>query len=302
VKRFWLGVVVVLGTFTYSAADPGTADRLAREAETLAATGDFLAAAARFREAYAADPRAELICNVGVAYHKATDLPRAQLTLTRCLERGTALDPKFVEAARAVLASVEGTLRVEAYTPLEIVVEPPSATVAIASFADDETFVGSRVVWMPYGTHRVTFSADGYREQVIEVVASSHDRTPVRAKLERVVLVVPRVTPRAHTEQRSKIPAIVATGITVFLISGAAYSYNEAHVRAERAPFALSDEIYANDLEDVDSWNRRMVISASLALVGAGASSLLWYRALQPVQVEIAPSGSGVAMWFRGHF
>ncbi|MEO7097427.1 MAG: hypothetical protein ABI175_29470, partial [Polyangiales bacterium] len=48
-----------------------------QEAERLGKAGDVLGAAAQFRAAFAADPRADLLCNVGVAYFKAkTEMPR----------------------------------------------------------------------------------------------------------------------------------------------------------------------------------------------------------------------------------
>src|SRR6187401_2934009 len=85
-------------------ADAAAADALVRDAEALAAAGDFLGAAAKFREAYTADRRIELMCNVGIAYHKAKDLSRSQLYLSHCLKRGVALEAQFVAAVRGVLA------------------------------------------------------------------------------------------------------------------------------------------------------------------------------------------------------
>src|SRR5215470_17873339 len=98
--------VIVIATLIAvdARADPRTADQAAAEADARARAKDYLGAAAKFREAYAADPRPDLICNVGVAYHKAQELPRAQLFLSRCLERGSALDSAFIDVVRATLA------------------------------------------------------------------------------------------------------------------------------------------------------------------------------------------------------
>jgi len=70
-----LAIIAVLAA--RATADPATAEQRAAEAKDRATHGDLPGAAAKFREAYAADPRPDLICNVGIAYYKAKDLPRA---------------------------------------------------------------------------------------------------------------------------------------------------------------------------------------------------------------------------------
>src|SRR5688572_14838155 len=61
------------------AAPPGEALTRARAAEARARAGDYAGAIVLFKQAFALDGRAEYACNVGVAYYKARDLPRAQL-------------------------------------------------------------------------------------------------------------------------------------------------------------------------------------------------------------------------------
>src|ERR1700704_4949178 len=117
-------IAMLIAAGTESRADPATADKAAAEADVRVLAKDFLGAAAKFREAYAADPRPGLICNVGVAYNKAQELPRAQLYLGRCLERGSALPGPFIDGVRATLAKIEAALKVGNYTPIDIVVEP----------------------------------------------------------------------------------------------------------------------------------------------------------------------------------
>src|SRR5262245_13850476 len=93
-----------------AAANPAAADRAAAGANALARDGKLVGAAATFREAWQADRlRPELFCNIGIAYYKAKDLVRAHLLLGQCLEQA-ALDPKFVDAARTAMASVEAVL------------------------------------------------------------------------------------------------------------------------------------------------------------------------------------------------
>src|SRR5262245_15346658 len=141
---------VLIGTILVAAAtahaDPQAADRAAAEADALARAKDFRGAAAKFREAYAADPRPDFICNVGVAYHRAQELSRAQLFLSRCLERGSALPGTFIDAVRSALSKLEAAVKVGRYTPVDVVVEPRFATVALDAFAADETFEGGRTL------------------------------------------------------------------------------------------------------------------------------------------------------------
>src|SRR6185436_20471106 len=158
-------IATILVAAATARADPQVADRAAAEADALARAKDFRGAAAKFREAYAADPRPDFMCNIGVAYHKAQELPRAQLFLSRCLERGSALDGKFIDVVRATLARLEVTLKAGNYTPVDVVVEPRFATVAIDAFAPDETFDGGRTVWLSFGAYQVTARAEGYRAQ-----------------------------------------------------------------------------------------------------------------------------------------
>jgi hypothetical protein len=196
-----IGSIVVGSTVVaeLARADTAAANRAAAEADALARAKDFRGAAAKFREAYAADPRPDLICNIGVAYHKAPDLSRAHLYLSRCLERGSALDDsKFLDVVRTTMSRIEAALRAGSYTPVDIVVEPRIATVAIDAFAADETFDGGRVVWLPYGNYRVTVRADGYRAQTVAVTAKDRAVHPLRVTLEHepVVVVPPSSTDR----------------------------------------------------------------------------------------------------------
>src|SRR4029079_208300 len=152
-------------------AQPAVANRAAAEADQRALAKDYLGAAAKFREAYAADPRPDLICNVGVAYHKAQELPRAQLFLSRCLERGSALRGSFIDVVRATMSRLEAQLKAGKFTPVDVVVEPRFAPIAIDAFAADEGFEGGRTVWLAFGTYHVTVRADGYAPRTVEVVA-----------------------------------------------------------------------------------------------------------------------------------
>src|ERR1044071_3461043 len=163
-------VCTILVAAPSARADTQTANRAAAEADALLRAKDFRGAAAKFREAYAADPRPDFMCNVGVAYHKAQELPRAQLFLSRCLERGSALDGSFIDVVRATMSRLEASLKAGKFTPVDVVVDPRFASVAVDAFAADETFEGGRTVWLGFGTYHVTVRADGYAPKTIEVV------------------------------------------------------------------------------------------------------------------------------------
>lgn len=283
-------------------ADAAAADAAAKLAEDLAAAGDFVGAAARYREAYAADPRIELMCNVGIAYHKAKDLPRAQLYLSHCLKRGTALEAQFVAAVRGVLATVEGALKAGEFTPVDIVVDPEATAVTIG----DASFIGPHLIWLPFGKHELAFHAEGYIDQTIAIDVTGRDTTPVSVKLEKkpdpkpIVIEKPvKVRKRAH----SIYPAIGASAFTAGAIVFAVVSFTKAHRRSEITPFALTDEVYDRDTAYIEKWNNRLAISGIAALLGAGASGWLWYRALtKTTEVEVLPAKTGAQVTFRMRF
>jgi hypothetical protein len=284
-------------------AQPAKADALVREAETLAGAGDFLGAAAKYRDAYAADPRVDLMCNVGIAFHKAKDLPRAQLYLSHCLKRGTALEAQFVAAVRGVLATVEGALKQGDFTPVDIVVDPEATVVAFG----DASFVGSHLVWFPYGQHTLTFHAEGFIDQTIEITAAARATTPLAIKLEKkpdpAPIVIVKPAPKIKRSARSMYPAIGASAFTLGATIFAIVAFQRAHDRADIAAFAVREEVYEADKAYVSKWNTRLAISGAFAVLGAGASGFLWYRALTPAtKVELTPTSSGATVTFRTRF
>ncbi len=296
-------IAALCAIHTPAHADPTKAAEFERDAETLAAAGDFLAAAAKYREAYTADPRVDLMCNVGIAYHKAKDLPRAQLYLSHCLKRGTALEAQFVAAVRGVLATVEGTLRQGDFTPVDIVVDPEATAVTIG----DASFIGPHLVWLPYGKHVLAFHAEGYVDQSIEITTAARETTPLSIKLERkpdpkpIVIVKPGQ--RVQRSSRSMLPAIGASAITVGATIFAYISFDRAHQRADIAAFASNPAVYDADKAYVSKWNQRLAISGAFAVLGAAASGFLWYRALTPAtRVEVTPSTTGTTVTFRTRF
>jgi hypothetical protein len=283
-------------------ADAAAADAAEKQAQDLAAAGDFAGAATKYREAYAADPRIELMCNVGIAYHKAKDLPRAQLYLSHCLKRGVALEAQFVASVRGVLATVEGALKAGDFTPVDIVVDPEATSVTI----DDASFIGPHLLWLPYGKHELAFHAGGYVDQSIEIEVTGRETTPISVKLEKQPDPKPIVIEKPiklHRSAHSIYPAIGASAFTGAAIIFAVVAFTKAHRRADVAAFAVSDTIHDDDAAYIDKWNNRLALGGIAALLGAGASGWLWYRALSSsTEVEVLPARAGAQVTFRMTF
>jgi tetratricopeptide (TPR) repeat protein len=305
VIRASFALLLVASAVTISAADPAAADKAAAEADRLAKAGDFKGAAANFAEAFRQDPtRPLLFCNVGISYFKAKELPRAHLLLSRCLERA-ALEPGFVEQARAVLADVEATLREKGHTPVSVTIDPSASSVAIVEFGPDEAFVGSRVIWLPFGTFHLTVHAEGYTDETVEVVAQTPDPKVVPIKLQKKPEVGP--IPTGPTTRRlpvSKTPALAVSGGTVALVGLAILSYSLAHSRADSADAAIDKDTFLADRKSMNTWNATLVVSGSLAIVGVGLSGYLWYRVTRGkiVPVEVNANGNGASVSFGGRF
>jgi hypothetical protein len=323
-------VAVLIGTIVAAAAvaraDPQTATRLAAEADALALAKDYVGAAAKFREAYAADPRPELICNVGVAYLRAKELPRAQLFLSRCLERGSALKGKFIDDVRATMSRLEASLKAGRYTPVDVVVEPRFATVAIDAFAPDEAFEGGRTLWLAFGTYHVTVRADGYAPRTVELNAGNGALLPLRVTLEREVIVPPKREPEpaekapppggvvgpttgeierppapAPSHRPSMLPAIAATAATVVAASFAIIARLKAGDHADRARFALDTDNFDSEADATQRWNTFFGVGVAVAGASAVASGYFWYRVVKAppstaARVEVSRHGASITL------
>src|SRR5688500_4665223 len=103
----WTVLCALVAVARVASADDDPALTAARAAEQLGKAGNFVGAAAKFREAYKLDPRPQFLCNVGVAYFNAKDHPRAQLYLGECLQRANALDATLVKRLRTLVTSAE---------------------------------------------------------------------------------------------------------------------------------------------------------------------------------------------------
>jgi hypothetical protein len=285
----WVIVTAMLALSAQASADPAGADAEVKLAEEAAAKGDFVGAASHYKLAHAADARPELICNAGVAYYKAKDATRAHLYLSRCQERGTALDADFVSAVRAALAAVEAMLRGGAFTPVDVVVKPEGATVTIGALGPTDAFVGSRLVWLPHGRHTLTVKAEGYVDKVEDINAQAADRLPVSVTLDKVAVVntdvkLPRPdeTPQPIVEtpegRPSKVSAYVAIGGTVLALVVAGIAHSQMRDEEELTRNGLTNEQRMDHAESASSWNTVRYVTGGIGIAGAAASAFLILR------------------------
>jgi len=293
------------------AADAALA--LARQGETAAAGGDFTGAVSLFKQALAKDPRPEYQCNVGVAYYKGGDLPRAQLFLSLCLTRGSHLDATFLGAVRDVLVSVEDTLRAGEFSPIDVVVTPASAEITVSAFEADEVVVGSRLLWLPVGEHTITVAATGFDTETVTVTAQGHDPVRVPVTLAKSVVAVPdpiereQPTSRLETDHRGgwRRAAWIGTGVTgvVALLTVAQYVKAwGATTDAGEQPPGLDYTIAAREAQrQID----RLYIAYGVTALCAAVTAGLWWqsRPRERMVLGAAPtSDGGGAVWLSGAF
>jgi hypothetical protein len=309
-------------------ADSRAADKAVAEAQTRAANNDFVGAAAKYREAFKADPRPELMCNVGVAYYKAKDLPKAQRYLDHCLSIGTSLDRAFIDNVKKVLAQVESTLAAGNFTPVEILVQPSTATTTVAGGVPfDEPILGSHRMWFPFGKYKLTVHAEGHVDAVIDVDAKDRTAVPARVALETAPVVEvgsaqgsqgsadtgsagsnSAGSGSALVEQSpagakpSLLPPIIASVASVGAgVIGLGF-FRAARQRAEEAGEATDETAYNKLVEQARSRQHISWVVGGLAGAGAIVSGILWYRYASAPRVEIQASGNGAAISLSGRW
>ena len=307
-------LVIAVALVGRAAADPAKADALAAEANAAARTGDFAGAAAKFRAAYAEDPRPELVCNVGVAYYKANDLVRAHHYLSTCQAQGAKLDAKFVANVAAVVQEVESELAKGPYVRLDFAAEPANATITVVGAPFDDPVTGR--VWLELGHYRATIHADGFVDQTLEIDASAKQPQRIAAKLlpqpeptpipnpnpNPNPIPTPRPNPHptpiasAPPEHHSYTPALVASGTTIVVGTLAVLAFTHALSINDQAAAATDFKTYEGYRSSTLGWEHASWAAGSIAAAGAVISGLLWYRA---VHVEIEPASAVVAFTTR---
>jgi hypothetical protein len=280
----------------------------ASAAEQLAASQKYEDAAVGFRAAYRLDPQPAYLCNVGVAYHRAKLLPQAMIYLSDCLRLGRTLDPTIVGLARRVLADAQRTLGAVDFAPVTIDVKPEGTSIAISTFDPDETFVGSHVVWLPFGKHTVSATAAGYEPALVAFEVKTRTERELRVELQRVapvatspVVVTPKAPRRLVTTTRSKIPPIVATAMTLAVAGAALGIYGHASGIVDSAAAATIDrDEYDRRIDRAHTWQHASWALAGVAGAGAIVSGILWVRSMGTTTIDVAPTAEGGAVTLSG--
>jgi hypothetical protein len=299
-------IVVIAGLLfaTPAAADRATADQLAADAETLAKAGNLADAAAKFLAAYAADPRPELACDVGVAYYKLAQLPRAERYLKTCVDTGKGLEPAFLERVRGVLTSVEAALVTQDVTPVDLVLEPQAAVGTIDLWPDEPIANASRV-WLAFGHYRLSVRAPGYIEKTVEFDASSHAPSVQRVTLTALPPApgVPGLVTRAPPPS-DKLANELLIGAGAAAVVGIGFHLGALHVRGELADAQTGTE-WDQHNGSFEALRDLTVLCYALA-VGAGAyGGYLRYRNMHArdtgpaVGAALVPGGAAVQIEWR---
>jgi len=306
-----VAVIALAASSVPAWADSARSEQLGREAEALASSGDYPGAAARYRDAYREFPRPDLMCNVGVAYYKAKDLPRAHRYLDQCVTSRGSLDKDFIANVRMVLTAVEQKLSTGDYKPLNFIIQPQSATTTFASGDHDEPLVGSRQVWVPFGSYRVTIHAEGYVDRVLEITATNRDRDEHSVKLEPITAAkptpdpdrprpVPDMPPPPPARERSLVAPIIAsaaTGVLGGIAVGFYFAARSSAADANDEQVARAD--YAVHADDARSRQRISWGFGAVAGAAAITATILWVRAMRkpaPVEVSATRTSAGILL------
>ncbi len=292
-------VGVTIAAVSRAAAGPREdALALAQQATERAAAGDLAGAVTLFKRAYGTDARAEYQCNIGAAYFKLHDLPRAHAFLTVCLARAGALKPEAAASFREVLTFVDGELRGGGYAAVDVTVDPPAALVRPALFADDETFAAPHTFWLPLGKHDIVATATGFQRGSRQVDLTRNERVPLRLQLEP--------TPPPPPPERipgSRRPAAIALISAVgFLAIGVTFHVLAASTRDDLSRLPAGPDY--DDTHDRFALQRGVAIGGyALAAVGTGVGIYLWRRAARGTLVPAAAVGAdGAAITLSGRF
>lgn len=299
--RVLLAILLVALGASGARATPDEANKLAATANELAGRNLFKEAAAKFAEAYRADPsRNELFCNIGISYYKADVYARAHLLLKLCLDR-TKLEKQQLDAASALIATMEDSLRSGGHALVSIKLEPKTTAIAVTDWGPEESFTNDRIIWLPIGTWHLSAKSDGFEPQTVEVKIEGTQAQDIQVTMKRIPAPPPNM-PLLERRYPSKIPAIIGTVVTVGLIVTAGIGFKKGHDVADASEFAIDREAVSDDRKEIKKWNTVMVLTGVGALVTGTITGVLWSKALKGSHVELAPTQSGASVSYLTRF
>lgn len=304
-----------------AAADPEEARERAAQADTAAAAGDNDRALALYKQALALHDAPRYRCNVGIAYYKVKDWPRAHLFLAMCLAHTAELEAAAVSQMGRAYAFAERQLAAGAYGQVAVHTSVP-AVVTVSAFADDESFPSPRTIWLPHGEHSIVARAGGYHEATADVTAGASasrvdlelaekpapkaepDAGPPREPPPDAVPRVPEPRPRQRTEPAApdRTRAWIAFGVAgAALASGGLF-----HGLALDAKRDAEAHGPGSDFNRADRRFKRHRIAAlagyAVALTAAAAGVYLWPRAAETPTVSLSLDASGASVAASWHF
>jgi hypothetical protein len=323
-----------------AAVEASPADRAlteARDAGERARIGDFAGAVLGFKRAHELDPRAEYACNIGIAYYKARDLPRAQFFLEGCLTGGGQLPVDFVASVKRVLTTVESRLHAGAFAPVEIRVSPPTARILASSFASDEPIASGRRIWLAVGRHLLLAAVRDHetRQIVVDLVGRDPQRVDIvlqplpgavaavaAAPVPKPVPVAPAPAALAPTFQppapaasfqgdraprrssaRPFAIAMTISAVVGFAVSTAFYlAAEEAQNKADASTDPYGDP--SAEFE-ADSYRYFAITGYVSTAVAASMAMILWSRVKaqsKPPVLGASGGNGGGAVWLGGRF
>jgi hypothetical protein len=306
----------------------------AREAGARARAGDYAGAVHLFKQASGLDARPEYACNVGIAYYKARDLPRAHYFLDGCLAIGGELPPDFLASVRRVFATVEERLRAGDFAPVEIRVSPPQARVIVSSFASDEPITSGRRIYLRVGQHLLLATALRHETRQIAIDLFNTDPRYIEMVLEPFPVEAPAAPTAAPTAAPAPAPRIAmpprvasaplvapqrlesikapgdarrvapSRGAAVGLTVGATITFAVSTLFLLAADEAESpDDEYAVDA-DAAAY-RTLGITGYVATAGLGLASLILWGKVASQQKAMVSAGAGdgsASLWLTGRF
>jgi tetratricopeptide (TPR) repeat protein len=243
---------------------------LGKTATMLARDGKYAEAAALYEQAYAVDPDAILLFNLGVVLEKQGDLPRARDFLQRYLDAEK--DPKLKEKGALRLAKVLaklGRVRVE--------VDVVGAGVSIDGTLRGETPLAP--VDLAEGRHRVVVSHVGYEAVEREVEVRGGVETPLN------VTLVPAPPP---------LPPVAVVAPDPSLAPPPAVPVDDALAAAEPAPESVSLATAAVESGRPPRFTWGVVAASSGAAIAVGGGVLSWLAQSDRAAVSDARASGGV--------